>query len=290
MRNQRTDTRLVNFSVSAYKILIALYPSMFREEYGPHMLQLFRDCCIRSHDQQGSVGMLSLWAVTLFDFVRSVTNEHLQKESFMSRRLFIRMSGWALILGGIAFTLLTAAASLQEILPYSYSRTLRAIEDELSLGVFVIGPVLVALGMVGLGLRYANEAGRLAQASCFVGAACGAVALPLAFLVEALLPRSVNPDGEFFIGTFIILVSTMFLCLALFGIISLRRKAMPRWNGSPVVAGLWLPAVVLVSLITTDNRYWNVALLPTVLLFLGATILVGYSLQADTAPQPVVVQ
>ena len=50
MEKQGTDVRLVNFSVRAYKMMIAAYPSPFREAYGPQMLQLFRDYCLRRYD------------------------------------------------------------------------------------------------------------------------------------------------------------------------------------------------------------------------------------------------
>ena len=290
MRKQSTEQKMVNISVSVYKILTAAYPPQFQKEYGPHMLQLFRDCCIRSYEQKGPAGILSLWAVTLFDFVRSVITEHSQKETFMTRQLFTRLRGWALILGGIAFTLLAIAATIQEILPsYTYGRTLRAVEDGLD-GlfpvVFLLGPPLIAIGMVGLAMRYGSQAGRQGKVVLYIGATCGVAALPLAYLAGELQPGFMN-SGEEFILTYVVLLSTMFICLALFGIVSVRHKAMPRWNGLPIITGLWFPVGFLVSSVTTEG-IWNAALMAaTGLLFAGATILLGYSLQANPAREPI---
>ena len=154
--------------------------------------------------------------------------------------------------------------------------------------VFVVGPPLIALGMIGLGLRYGYGVGRLGKAFLFIGAVSGMVALPLAFLAEAILSGN-SDDGAEFIGTFVIFVVAMFLGLALFGILSLRWKAMPRWNGLPIIAGLWFPAAILIGTNTTDG-FWNDSLIPAVLIFACATTLLGYSLQADQAGERIVAQ
>ena len=48
MKNKSSDPSPVAFSISLYGMLLAAYPSGFRHEYGMHMAQVFRDCCLRS--------------------------------------------------------------------------------------------------------------------------------------------------------------------------------------------------------------------------------------------------
>jgi serine/threonine protein kinase len=61
-----------------YRILLGLYPAAFREEYGPLMVQLFRDMC-RDARRSGTGGLVRLWLHTLFDLIRSALREHLAK-------------------------------------------------------------------------------------------------------------------------------------------------------------------------------------------------------------------
>src|SRR5262249_1076897 len=91
-----------------YQALLNAYPAKFQREYGPHMVQVFRDCCLRTVHQRGTGGMLGLWAVTLLDLVQSVLSEHAHKEIEMKKEMKpedMRMAGNTLILGGVAFFL-----------------------------------------------------------------------------------------------------------------------------------------------------------------------------------------
>ena len=80
MMNLSRNNLPITFSVELYRLLLAAYPKKFRQEYGAHMLQFFRDCCIRVYQQSGPLGMLWLWTLTLFDFLHTVLEEHLQSE------------------------------------------------------------------------------------------------------------------------------------------------------------------------------------------------------------------
>ena len=101
MITRMTHISPVRFSVGVYRLLLAAYPKAFRDEYGPHMVQVFQDLSIRAYRQNGSDGILRLWAITLFDLLKSVVEEHLQKETNMNKSTFIRISGWSLILGAV---------------------------------------------------------------------------------------------------------------------------------------------------------------------------------------------
>lgn len=62
-----------------YRLLLRLYPSEFRREYGPHMVQLFRDCARAAAARDGWSGHWQLWLRTLLDLIRTAPNEHLEK-------------------------------------------------------------------------------------------------------------------------------------------------------------------------------------------------------------------
>ncbi|HUV29336.1 MAG TPA: hypothetical protein VMW34_18395, partial [Anaerolineales bacterium] len=103
MKHESDDPSAVALSISLYDTLLMAYPTGFRHEYGPHMAQVFRDCCLRSYRQAGLPGMLNLWVLILIDYVKSVVGEHIQKGIHMSKSKFIRLSGWACVLGAITF-------------------------------------------------------------------------------------------------------------------------------------------------------------------------------------------
>jgi hypothetical protein len=50
------DALAVRLSVRIYELFLNIYPKSFQREYGPHMLQVFRDCSIRSFEREGSTG------------------------------------------------------------------------------------------------------------------------------------------------------------------------------------------------------------------------------------------
>ena len=64
------------FSHRLYALLLAAYPSTFRQEYGEQMAQVFRDRCRELSRQPHGVGLLRLWKETLLDLVQTATTEH----------------------------------------------------------------------------------------------------------------------------------------------------------------------------------------------------------------------
>ena len=84
------DPGLVSLSTSVYRILLGFYPAQFSQAYGPHMAQVFRDYCLKTYRQSGSAGIFSLWIITLFDFFSSLVEEHLQRETEMTKERFIK--------------------------------------------------------------------------------------------------------------------------------------------------------------------------------------------------------
>jgi hypothetical protein len=74
-------------SQRVYRLLLLIYPLEFRREYGPHMAQLFRDCCRAADTRDGRPGLWRLWLRTLLDLVQTAPKEHLEnlrkENSFM---------------------------------------------------------------------------------------------------------------------------------------------------------------------------------------------------------------
>ena len=105
MNTPLTEPRAVNLSASLYRLLLAKYPSHFRHKYGPHVLQVFRDCCRMAYRTGGLPGIFWLWALTSFDYLQSLIEEHSQRGVHMNKVKFIRLSGWALIVGVFAWEL-----------------------------------------------------------------------------------------------------------------------------------------------------------------------------------------
>src|SRR5260370_5003561 len=56
-----------------FRLLLQLYPSRFRQEYGDEALQLFRD---RTHDETGVWPSVRLWFDLLTDLVISLPREY----------------------------------------------------------------------------------------------------------------------------------------------------------------------------------------------------------------------
>ena len=77
----------------------------------------------------------------------------------------------------------------------------------------------------------------------------------------------------------------IFVCLTLFGLLTLHQKLLPRWNALPLLAGIGIPIFVLVSAIwEIFNDGWGndqgVGLL--ILLLTAVSIgLLGFVLQGD---------
>jgi hypothetical protein len=96
-----SDPDLVSLSAAVYRVLLAFYPARFKRDFGPHMAQVFRDSCLKTYLQSGPRGMLSLWALTLFDWFKTVIEEQMNRGTEMTRSKFIRLSGWAMILAPV---------------------------------------------------------------------------------------------------------------------------------------------------------------------------------------------
>lgn len=265
MIGKPVELPIVSLSIRVYQMLLLAYPAKFQQEYGSHMLQVFRDCCLRTIRQGGMRGLFMLWTLTLLDFMRSVFEQHLQKETDMSKSMFIKLSGWAFILGAFGFISILSV----------------------SLAGSVIGSILLAVGMLGLRARYGEIVGSFGKNVLLAGVVSmtlAYIAVPVFQEVEVLyiLP---------FAGPAFLLTG-----LAVFGLIALGRKPLPHVNWLPLFAGIWYPVIYfpLFVSILMNNGAWPEGNFPVNLIgimmsvqFLALCIL-GLILQSDVTEEAAV--
>ena len=284
MKSNPIENPIIAISVRVYQVLLVAYPTRFRREYGPHMLQVFRDCCLRAFRQRGTSGMLKLWAITLFDLLRSSIEEHLQKETFMTRAKFIRLSGWLLMIGAVTFFVSTLSALVESNFydPYMRLNIFVFYNTGLVLALW-IGTILLAVGGLGLRARYGAQVGSSGKSFLLIGAIAGPI---IGFLGVIGAVAKVIMWAEFllYLGNMVLLA-----CLTIFGISVLRVKPLPRWNGLPFIAGLWFPVLLPSIIIANANGVPGSLILniAKVTLVLQSIVLfmLGYVLQANVSEE-----
>jgi hypothetical protein len=287
VKPEAADPQAVSLSVSLYALLLAAYPTRFRREYGPHMAQVFRDCSLKAYRTGGLPGMLWLWVLTFFDYLNSMIEEHSQRGVHMTKTKFIRLSGWAFILGAFAWILGWSTGGIQPYNPYdAYSRPI-----DRYLGYFynsgeVLVPsalILITLGVLGLYLRYAGQAGRLGKSGLAV-AMIGCV-VDLSAMVVSLI----GIEADYLWGMLMLGIFLTFSGIILFGVAALKTRFLPRWSLTPIFTGLWFPLGFLVSVIyepLTGETLDSPWLLLPVFLFSGIGLFaLGYLLQSDSSAE-----
>ena len=285
------DILSVVFSNRVYQLLLNAYPTKFQQEYGSDMVQVFQDCCLRAVSQGGMNGMVRLWAVTLFDLIQSVISEHAQKEIEIKKEMKpedIRMAGWALIWGAVTFVI-----SLLSLLIGDTARagTLRDTFWLLSgLLIVFLSPPLLVVGLLGLRNRYGDKVGRFGKNILLLGAILGPLTSVTGFFGALGLFKSSD------VGWHLIYIGpgVLFAGLALFGLVALYKRPLPRWNVAPVIAGLWYPIIVLAHIIIGARAgdwlhggpHYTTA--PTLDIIQGiALVALGYILKSDVPEETV---
>jgi hypothetical protein len=225
MNTRRAEPPIVALSVRIYQALLLAYPTSFRQEYGSHMAEVFRDCCLRAFRRGGPNGMARLWLLTLLDLMHSVFEQHLHKETFMTQSQAIKLSGWAFMLASFGFI-----AILNESMTASFI-------------ALVISSILLSVGMLGLRAGYGDRVGGFGRTTLLVGV----LGMVLVFVCVGVLYR-IQPQiqiGNARIETWMLLYEVPaigLLSLALYGLAALRRKPMAGLHWLPVATGVWYPA------------------------------------------------
>lgn len=264
MISKPIENPLIAISVKVYQALLILYPTRFQQEYGLHMVQMFRDCCLRTIRQGGANGMARLWAVTLFDLIQSVISEHAQKETEMKKEMRpqdIRMAGGALIVGAVVFIL-------------------SAISEQVY--GFLLSMMLLAVGILGLRSRYGEQVGGFGNNILLIGVILGSLTSLAGLFGAAIDPYwALIPAGPV----------VLFIGLSMFGVVALYKKPLSRWNILPLLSGVWAPIFVIPALIEVFNGnwypdVWNLAM-PLIILQCIALSILGYVLISDTPDETV---
>lgn len=287
-----SDPGLVNLSALVYRLLLAFYPTHFRHEYGPHMVQVFRDCCLKTYRQSGTYGMFCLWSLTLFDWFKTVIEESLQRETTMSHKKFIRLSGWGMMLGAVTMAFAFLVNDAEVIRGWMYLwlgppitgeayNIYRTVSEQIGNWLLLAATLLITTGVGGLRLRYGKPAGALGNNS-LLGSLTGGVTIFFASLFNFLI------EGD---GWWYLMVLGMFFLfggLVVFGVASLQSKPMLRWNGLPIFAGIWIPLFLGISfgidIATPGDYWWNPSEIVTngmMILTIISLVLLGYLLQGD---------
>lgn len=190
---------------------------------------------------------------------------------------FIRVSGWGFVLGGLMLLLTFLSAAQIEFLQRVFGTSTPSAGMR-----FLAAIILITLGLLGLGMRYAEKAGLAAKLALGIGVAGG-----LASVVGNLLWTLQYENGRTFMNQ---AMAVMFAGLLAFGLVALRVRPMPRGNGLPALAGGWWPSIVIGSQLyhQITGQWLNVSFWPGLALFLGMSLSLawlGYALQADVPAQ-----
>lgn len=275
--------RSLIFSTRLYRAMLLIYPSDFRRAYEIPMLQTFRDCCRQALWENGNSGLFILWVRTILDTLQSAIEEHSQRGVDMSKIKFIKLSGWALILGSLALVLSFLASTRPEFNQFSaLSQPIDQLANMVEDPLMVMAMLLLAVGFIGLFLQYGQQAGSFGRVSLGLGTLSGVVG------VAGAIGLSISDSNPWWSMFFFGLVFE-FLGLALFGLANLRQQSMPRGNGLPLMAGLWIPLYVLVSLILEQGSgsWVEMPMVVDLVLFSFTTVGLaglGYLLQSDSPP------
>jgi len=186
----------------------------------------------------------------------------------MNNSSFIRLGGWALIIGAIAF--LPGAIGMLSWEGESTGPT-PVIMQLVAFAVF-LAPLLMVLGLLGLRARYKIGGGFL-----LFGAIVGGLLVVVGILVQFLTPD--YSVSETYYNVWLGGVVILNVCLLLFGFVALFEKPLPRWNWLPLAAGSW---IVVLPILAGITGFQSASVIIAALVIMTILqIMLGYMLQAD---------
>jgi hypothetical protein len=225
MMNPTTPNPWIAYSTAVYRALLMLYPADYRREYGALMVQVFRDVARDKYAGGGVIAMALWWCSTLLDLTLTVIEQ--RKGRFgMSKATFIQLAGMFLMIGGV-FMMLASFSQLQPGDHYSYSGIYQVL-------LWMIAPafILLGLGSVALGLRYAPSLGMLGKWLLIVTGVSSVI-------MGGGIGISMFREGLWNVWYVTSLIHVG--ALALFGVLHFIKPALPIFRGLPLMmAGGWL--------------------------------------------------
>jgi hypothetical protein len=201
-----------------------------------------------------------------------VFKQHLRKEIEMKMEMKpedTRIAGGALMVGGVTFVLGIYTGIFGD-----YDNNLWAVSFFLL--TFLGMPGLV-VGLLGVHSRYGEKVGGFGKNILLIGAILGSVTSISGVLLAMKYATLV------YAGPAVLLAG-----LAVFGIVVLYKKPLPRWNVLPLIAGFWYPLLFFIPMVTSVNfgeRPMNIINYVLLLIQGAALVALGYILQADTSQE-----
>ncbi len=165
---ERPDDRLRQ-AIAVYRVLLLAYPASHRREYGPLMLQLFRDLWRDACRRSGSGSLLKLWVRVLIDLVVSASAAHWQaaKEKLMAVAHQITPMPWRNVLlivaPGVVFGLvkMQAAAGWLTIVTFVGVAALAfvalVVQKRFSARVLLVLGMLLSASLLTIGFLIVEE-------------------------------------------------------------------------------------------------------------------------------------
>jgi hypothetical protein len=127
----------MTFSQRIFQIMLVAYPPEFRREYGPLMVQVFRDCYRAERQTESRFGVGRLWVHTFIDLIRTAPREHWH--SLLKDKLIMNKLGKDILALLVCLGIIIAAFFL-----LSYGR-----KHEVS-AILMFGRILDALVTTGI--------------------------------------------------------------------------------------------------------------------------------------------
>jgi hypothetical protein len=204
----------------------------------------------------------------------------MQKETDMNKADFIRLSGWLLMASAVAF--------LPGAIGMILSETRYAIRSwdsfPFNVAAFAVfwAPLLLAVGILGLRARYGSAIDEAGRGVLLFGAIVGGLLVVVGTLVQFITPDYSVSETYYYVwlgGVYL-----LFTCLSIFGVVAVVKKPLPRWNGLPLTAGIWITLIPILGILGVNSPPSDTALVIGISAFIIMTIamiLLGYILQAD---------
>ncbi|HSG42691.1 MAG TPA: hypothetical protein VLA72_06010 [Anaerolineales bacterium] len=189
----------------------------------------------------------------------------------MNNSNFIRLSGWLIIVGAIAFL----PGAIGMLSWEGESQTTTPLKQLAAFAVFW-APIFLAVGLLGLRAHFKIGGGVL-----LFGAAVGGLLVLVGTLVQFLTPDYSVSITYYYVWLGGVLV--MNVCLSVFGVMALIQKPMSRWNWLPLAAGAWILLLpLLAGIVGSPSSPIIIAVLVSMTI---AQVMLGYILQAKSSQE-----
>jgi hypothetical protein len=277
-------------SEQLYGALLYLYPKKFRAAYGQQMCLTFRDACRVAYHQNGVGGLLALWLPTLVDLLKSALEERArQGEIIMSKERLMELAGPLTIVVG-ALMLVGPISDLVQLVRPPYTE---ALWEFFHFRTATVSLAVMLPAFIGTWLRYKESAGGLGRLGLILnvaGCVTFCLALSADFLLDVLqlLEHPTGPNYAMAASIVSILIGHV-----LFGIDALRYKLLPRWNAMPLLVGLTIPllgvlSAIIESALRIDRYQVELTIAPLQSSITGVSwVLMGVAMMGQSRePQP----